>query len=222
MLRFNRIKIKNKKNVTPQLRFVKLHVKKLQDNLLWTDETKVEPHVWEIPNTAHQLKNLLLHVKHVGAGVMIWAGFAAIAVIGHLIVIESTMNSSLYQRILKSNVRQAKAWLKQGHATGQWSQQNVWESRICNGPVKVQTSTWLKCCRGTLKELHNQMPTNQNELKQPGKDEWTKVPPQWCERLMMLNRNHYYQFVPASHGSTSCWIMNFVFAHCFCIWLSFN
>ena len=27
------------------------------------------------------------------------------------------------------------------------------ESRCCNGPVKVQTSSWLKCCGGTLREL---------------------------------------------------------------------
>jgi len=37
-------------------------------------------------------------------------------------------------------------------------QQNVWkreESRCCNGPVRVQTSTCLKCCGGTFRETVN-------------------------------------------------------------------
>jgi len=59
----------------------------------------------------------------------------------------------------------AKAWPKLGHATRQWSQgpstpatpqQNGWkrnESKCCTVPVKVQTSTRLTFCSGTLREM---------------------------------------------------------------------
>ena len=58
-------------------RFVKLRLNKLKDlwnNVLWTDETKVEmfghnaqQHVWRKPNTAYQHKHLIPTVKHCGA-----------------------------------------------------------------------------------------------------------------------------------------------------------
>ena len=96
------------------LRFAKLHLDKPQDfwtNVLWTDETKVEMfghnvqhHVWQKPNTVYQHKHLIPTVNHSGGGVMIWACFAATGP-GPLAVIESTMNASVYQSILKSNVR---------------------------------------------------------------------------------------------------------------------
>ena len=54
-----------------------------------------------------------------GGGLMIWACFVATGP-GHRAVIESTMNSSVYQSILASSISlTAKACLKLGHATGQ-------------------------------------------------------------------------------------------------------
>jgi len=158
-----------------QFRFVKLHQNKPQDfwnNVLWTDETKVkmfgynaQQHVLRKPNTAYQHKHLIPTVKHGGGGLMIWACSAATGP-GHLAVIESTMNSSVYQSILESNVRPSVWQLKLGWNwvinrtmipnTATHLQQKVWkrkESVCCNGPVKVQTSIWLKCCGGTLREL---------------------------------------------------------------------
>ena len=94
--------------------FVKLHLNKPQDfwnNVLWTDQTKVElfghnaqQHVWRKPNTAYQHKHLIPTVKHGGGGLMMWACFAATGP-GHLAVIESIMNFSGYQSILESDVR---------------------------------------------------------------------------------------------------------------------
>ena len=92
----------------------KLPLNKPQDfwnNVLWTDETKVQmfghnaqQHVWRKPNTAYQHKHLIPTVKHGGEGLMMWACSAATGP-GHLAVIESTMNSSVYQSILESDVR---------------------------------------------------------------------------------------------------------------------
>jgi len=48
-----------------------------------------------------------------GGGMMIWACFAATGP-GHLAVIKSSMNSSVYQSILESNVRPSVQQLKLG------------------------------------------------------------------------------------------------------------
>jgi len=65
-------------------------------------------HKWKTsvrkPNTAYQHKHLILTVKHGGGGLMLWACSAATGP-GHLAVIESTMNSSVDQSILESDVR---------------------------------------------------------------------------------------------------------------------
>ncbi|MEE6515924.1 hypothetical protein FKM82_025084 [Ascaphus truei] len=57
--------------------------------------------------------SLIPTVKHGSGGVMIWACFAATGP-GNLAVIESTMNSSVYQSILESNVRPSVRQLKLG------------------------------------------------------------------------------------------------------------
>ncbi len=54
-------------------------------------------------NTAFQLKNLIPSVKR-GGSTMTWACFAA-SWPGQPAIIDGTMNSELYQQILKENVR---------------------------------------------------------------------------------------------------------------------
>jgi len=51
-------------------------------------------------------QHLILTVEHGGGGLMMWACSAATGP-GHLAVTESTMNSSVYQSILESNVKPA-------------------------------------------------------------------------------------------------------------------
>ncbi len=48
-------------------------------------------------------KNLIPTVKHGGGSVMVWGYFAASGA-GRLAIIEGTVNSALYQRILQENV----------------------------------------------------------------------------------------------------------------------
>lgn len=69
------------------------------------------------------------------------------------------------------------------HAAGQWSQSistttTEWLKKklmCCNGPLKGQTSTWLKCCSQTLRELCI-MPQSSDKLKQHFIEEWVKIP----------------------------------------------
>ena len=97
-------------------------------NSLWTNETKVEVfercasrYIWCKSNTAFQTKNIIPTVK-CGGSVMGWGCFAASGP-GRLAVIDGTMNSALYQKILKENVRPSvrdlKLKLHLGFAAGQ-------------------------------------------------------------------------------------------------------
>ena len=102
---FGSVAVLSEKNMAAQLRFVKLHLNKPQDfwnNVLWTKVEifghNAQQHVWRKPNTAYQHKHLIRW------RVMIWACSAATGP-GHLAVIESTVNSCVYQSILESNVR---------------------------------------------------------------------------------------------------------------------
>ncbi|KAF7640539.1 hypothetical protein LDENG_00040270, partial [Lucifuga dentata] len=85
------------------------------ENILWTDETKVDVfgrcascYIWCKTNTAFQKKNIILTVKHGGGSVMVWGCFASSGP-GR---IDGTMNSALYQKILKENVRPSVRDLK--------------------------------------------------------------------------------------------------------------
>ncbi len=66
---------------------------------------------WRKTNTAFHKKNIIPTVKHGGGSVMVGGCFAASGP-GQLAIIDGTMNSALYQKILKENVRPSVCDLK--------------------------------------------------------------------------------------------------------------
>jgi len=100
-------------------------------------------YVWLKPNTAFQQKNLLLTVKHGGGSIMVWGNFA-LSGPGQHAVIDGTMNSGLYQKIIQENVmeyvselRLYRKWVMQqdnnpkhtSKSTTEWLKQNRWPSQ---------------------------------------------------------------------------------------------
>ncbi len=88
----------------------------------WTFGRCVSRYIWCKTNTAFHKRTSYQQSKHGGGSVMVWGCFAASGP-GWLAIIDGTMNSALYQKILKENVSlwpQAQAHL--GYAAGQWSQ----------------------------------------------------------------------------------------------------
>lgn len=134
-----------------------LHLKKPQDwgqyNHSGDTKHNAQHYIWKM----NKQSMLVSTVKH-SWGMMIQACFAATGP-RHLVVLESTMNSSVYQSIIESNMR-LSVWqfdlVWNWMITGQWSQaflqQNGWK-RISATMFQSKTSTWLKCCGKTLGEL---------------------------------------------------------------------
>ncbi len=139
----------SKKNIKVHLSFARKHLDAPQDfweNTLWTDETKVElfgrcvfHYIWHKSNTAFQKKNIIPTVKYGGGGggsVTVWGCFAASGP-ARLAVIIGTMNSAVYQKILKDNVRPSVCDLKL---------KRTWVLQQDNHPkyTSKSTSEWLK------------------------------------------------------------------------------
>ncbi len=133
-----------KKNTKARLTFAKNYLDYPQDfwaHILWSDETKVElfgrcvsHYIWRKTNTAFHKKNIIPTVKHGGGSVMVWGCFAASGP-GWLAIIDGTMNSALYQKILKENVRPSVCDLKLKH---------TWVMQQDNDPKHTSKSTSRK------------------------------------------------------------------------------
>ncbi len=72
---------------------------------------RVSRNIWRKTNTAFHKKNIITTVKHGGGSVVVWGCFAASGP-GGLAIIDGTMNSALYKKILKENVRLSVCDLK--------------------------------------------------------------------------------------------------------------
>ena len=216
----------SKKNIKARLNFSTTHLDDPQDfwdNILWTDETKVElfgrcvsKYIWRRRNTAFHKKNIIPTVKYGGGSVMVWGCFAASGP-GRLAVIKGTMNSAVYQEILKENVRPSVRVLKL---------KRTWGLQQDNDPKHTSKSTteWLKKNKmKTLewpsqspdlnpiemlwydlkKAVHARKPSNVTELGQFCKDEWAKIPPGRCKSLIARYCKRLVAVVAAKGGPTS-------------------
>ncbi|KAK3536316.1 hypothetical protein QTP86_002942 [Hemibagrus guttatus] len=110
----------------------------------------VSRYVWSKSNTAFQKKNIIPTVKYGGGSVMVWGCFAASGP-GRLAVINGTMNSAVYQKILKENVRPSVCDLKL---------KRTWVLQQDNDPKHTgkSTSEWLKKNKMKTLEWPSQSP----------------------------------------------------------------
>ncbi|KAF7650410.1 hypothetical protein LDENG_00126420 [Lucifuga dentata] len=114
------------------------------------------------------------------------------------------MNSALYQKILKENVRPSVRDLKL---------KRTWVMQQDNDPKHTRKST-SECQSPDLNPIemlwhdlkqavHARKPSNVAELKQFCKEEWAKITPQRCERLIASYRKRLIAVVAAKGGTTS-------------------
>ncbi|KAK3542023.1 hypothetical protein QTP86_010605 [Hemibagrus guttatus] len=216
----------NKKNIKARLSFARKHFDDPQDfweNTLWTDETKIElfgrsvsHYVWRKSNTAFQKKNIIPTVKYGGGSVMVW-GCSAASGPGRLAVINGTMNSAVYQKILKENVRPSvcdlklkRTWVLQqdndpkhsSKSTSEWLKKN--KMKTLEWPSQSPDLNPIEMLWHDLKKVvHARKPSNVAELQQFCKDEWAKIPPQRCNTPIASYGKHLIAVVAAKGGPTS-------------------
>ncbi|KAK3510959.1 hypothetical protein QTP70_027804 [Hemibagrus guttatus] len=110
----------------------------------------VSHYVWRKSNTAFHKKNIKPPVKYGGGSVMVWCCFAASGP-GRLAVINGTMNSAVYQKILKEIVWPSVCDLKL---------KRTWVLQQDNDPKHTSRSTseWLKKNKMKTLEWPSQSP----------------------------------------------------------------
>ncbi len=173
----------------------------------------VSRYIWRQTNTAFHKKNIIPTVKHGGGSVMVWGCFAALGP-RRLGIIDVTMNSALYQKILKENVRPSVRDLKLKHtwvmqqdndhkhtskSTAEWLKKNTFKD--LEFPSQSPNLNPIEMLWHDLKQsIHARKPSNVAELKQFCK-EWAKIPPQRCERLFATYRKRLIAVVSAKGGT---------------------
>ncbi|KAK3515259.1 hypothetical protein QTP70_013040 [Hemibagrus guttatus] len=161
-------------------------------------------------------KNIIPTVKYGGGSVMAWGCFAASGP-GRLAVINGTMNSAVYQKILKENVRPSvcdlklkRTWVLQqdndpkhtSKSNSEWLKKN--KMKTLEWPSQSPDLNPIEMLWHDLKKVvHARKPSNVAELQQFCKDEWAKIPPQRCNRLIASYRKRLIAVVAAKGGPTS-------------------
>ncbi len=173
-------------------------------------------YIWYKTNTAFDKKNIISTVKHGGGCVMVWGCFAASGP-GRLAIIDGIMNSALYQKILKENVwpsvcdlKLKRTWVMQqdndpkhtSKSTSEWPKEN--KIKVLEWPSQSPGLNTIEMLWHDLKQsFHAQKPSNVAELKQFCKEEWAKIHPQRCERLIASYGKRLIAVVAAKGGTTS-------------------
>ncbi len=134
-----------------------------------------------------------------------------------LAVINGIMNSAVYQKILKDNVRPSVRDLKlkrtwvllqdndpkhTSKSTSEWLKKN--KMKTLEWPSQSPDLNPIEMLWHDLKKaVHAQKPSNVAELQQFCQDEWAKIPPQHCNRLIASYRKSLMAVVAAKGGPTS-------------------
>ncbi|MBN3294719.1 TCB1 transposase, partial [Polypterus senegalus] len=147
---------------------------------------------------------------------MVWGCFAASGP-GRLAVIDGTMNSTVYQKILKENVRPSvrqlklkRSWVLQqdndpkhtSKSTSEWLKKN--KMKTLEWPSQSPDLNPIEMLWHDLKKaVHARKPSNKAELQQFCKDEWAKIPSERRKRLIASYRKRLIAVIAAKGGPTS-------------------
>ncbi len=108
-------------HVQARLKFAREHLDDPEEdweNVIWSDETKIELfgknstcRVWRRKNAELHPKNTIPTVKHGGGNIMLWGCFSAKGP-GRLICVKERMNGAMYREILSENLLPSARALK--------------------------------------------------------------------------------------------------------------
>ncbi|CAJ0940024.1 unnamed protein product, partial [Ranitomeya imitator] len=198
-------------HVRARLKFAREHLddpEEFWENVLWSDETKLELfgrnttcRVWRKKNTELHPSNTIPTVKHGGGNIMLWGCFSAKGP-GRLIQVHERMNVAMYREILSANLlpsaralKMKRGWVFQhdndpkhtARATKEWLRKKhfkvlEWPSQSPDlNPIE---NLWreLKVCVAKRKAK------NITALEEICMEEWANIPTTVCGNLVKTYR----------------------------------
>ncbi|KAI4888571.1 hypothetical protein NFI96_004231 [Prochilodus magdalenae] len=198
-------------HIQARLKFAREHLdvpEEYWENVIWSDETKVElfgknttRRVWRKVNAELHPKNTIPTVKHGGGNIMLWGCFSAKGP-GRLVRVHERMNGAMYCEILGANLlpsaramKMKRGWVFQhdndpkhtARATKEWLRKKhfkvlEWPSQSPDlNPIE---NLWreLKVC------VARRQPQNITALEEICMEEWANIPATVCANLVKTYR----------------------------------
>ncbi|CAJ0965804.1 unnamed protein product [Ranitomeya imitator] len=198
-------------HVRARLKFAREHLddpEEFWENVLWSDETKLELFgrnttccVWRKKNTELHPSNTIPTVKHGGGNIMLWGCFSAKGP-GRLIQVHEIMNGAMYREILSANLLSSARALKMKRG---------WVFQHDNDPKHTARATkeWLRKKHFKVLEWPSQSPDlnpienlwrelkvrvakrkakNITALEEMCMEEWANIPTTVCGNLVETYR----------------------------------
>ncbi len=215
-------------NVQARLKFAREHLDDPEEdweNVIWSDETKIELfgknstcRVWRRKNAELHPKNTIPTVKHGGGNIMLWGCFSAKGP-GRLICVKERMNGAMYREILSENLlpsaralKMKRGWVFQhdndpkhtARATKEWLRKKHF--KVLEWPSQSPDLNPIENLWRELKvRVAQWQPQNITALEEICMEEWAKIPATVCENLVKTYRKRLTSVIANKGYITKYW-----------------
>ena len=197
----------HKRHLQARLKFASDNIDKGNDfwnNVLWSDEVKIQlyghnqqKYVWREVGEAFNPKNTIPTAKHGGGSIMLWGCFASSGT-GELKKVDGIMKKEDYLQVLQdklyTSVRKlnlSRRWVFQHDNDPKHTAKIVlgWPKRkkvrVLNWPSQSPDLNPIENLWTELKRrVSARQPTNLRDLHEFCQEEWSNIPPGFCQKLV--------------------------------------